>query len=195
MLAAVGLPLAVAATSPLLEWRGPVYIIAGLAGVAALGVLLVQPLLAFDRLPGLRGRVAHRWLGAGLVMLILVHVAGLWITSPPDVIDALTFTSPTPFSAWGVIAMWAAFGAAGLAAVRRRLSPRFFRPAHTALILVVVTGTIVHALLIVGTMGVVTKWALCLLVAAVTLWVVAGRRAWVPLLRRSGRADTPRRQD
>ena len=36
----------------------------------------------------------------------------LWITNLPDEIDGLLFASPTPFSAWGVIAMWAVFAAA-----------------------------------------------------------------------------------
>jgi len=58
--AAVLLPLAVAATSPLLEWRGPVYIAAGFAGVLGLGLLLVQPLLAAGFLPGLTVRRARR---------------------------------------------------------------------------------------------------------------------------------------
>jgi hypothetical protein len=47
-----------------------------------------------------------------LVVAVVVHVGGLWITSPPDMIDALLLTSPTPFSAFGVIAMWAIFAVA-----------------------------------------------------------------------------------
>ena len=122
--AAVAIPIGVAATSPLLAWRDPVYIAACLAGVVAMALVLVQPLLAGGYLPGLtlsRGRRVHRWVGLLLVAAVVVHVAGLWLTSPPDVIDALLFTSPTPFSAWGVVAMWAVFAAALLAAARRRL--------------------------------------------------------------------------
>lgn len=106
---AIVLPISVAAKSPLLAWRDPVYIAASLAGVIAMALLLLQPLLAAGHLPGLRlprGRRLNRWTGAALVGAILVHVAGLWVTSPPDVIDALMFTSPTPFASWGVIAMW-----------------------------------------------------------------------------------------
>ena len=87
----------------------------GLPGVLSLGLLLLQPLLAGRYLPGLSAvmsRHIHRWIGLTLVLAIVVHVAGLWLTSPPDVVDALLFVSPTPFSAWGVIAMWTAFGAA-----------------------------------------------------------------------------------
>ena len=46
--AAVFVPIAAAAASPLLEWRGPVYILAGFAGIIALGFMLVQPLLIPD---------------------------------------------------------------------------------------------------------------------------------------------------
>ena len=122
--AAICVPIAAAALSPLLAWRGPVYILAGFAGIIALGLVLVQPLLIGGYLPGLsayRGRRAHHWIGGALVVAVVVHVGGLWITSPPDMIDALLFSSPTPFSPWGVIAMWAIFAVALLAALRRRL--------------------------------------------------------------------------
>ncbi|NNF79793.1 MAG: ferric reductase, partial [Rhizobiales bacterium] len=121
---AVGVPLAAAALSPQLAWRGPAYIAAGFAGVIAMALILMQPLLAGGYLPGLpaqRGRRVHFWVGGALVSAVIIHVAGLWITSPPDVIDALLFVSPTPFSAWGVIAMWALFAAGLVAALRRRM--------------------------------------------------------------------------
>ncbi len=50
---AVGVPIAAAAVSPLLAWRGPVYILAGFAGIIALGITLFQPLLIGGYLPGL----------------------------------------------------------------------------------------------------------------------------------------------
>ena len=65
--AAICVPMVAAAMSPLLEWRGPVYILAGFAGMIALGVMLVQPLLIGGYLPGLPshiGRRVHRWTGA-----------------------------------------------------------------------------------------------------------------------------------
>ena len=177
--AALGVPLAVAATSPLLAWREPVYIAAGLAGVVALGLLLVQPLLAGGALPGLagrHGRRVHGWVGAALTAAVLLHVAALWVTSPPDVIDALLFRSPTPFSAWGVVAMLAVFVAALLAALRRRLPPRWWRLCHRGLAAVVVLGSVVHALLIEGTMGPMSKALLCGLVVAAGGWALLGRR-------------------
>jgi len=170
---AVAVPLTAAAGSPLLAWRQPVHIAAGFAGVLGLSALLVQPMLIGGFLPGLsptRARHLHRWTGSLLALCVVPHVAGLWITSPPDVIDALTFTSPTPFSAWGVIAMWAVFATAFLAALRRRPRPvpRTWRRAHTALAVVIVIGSVVHALLIEGTMERLSKAVLCLLVVAAT---------------------------
>ena len=55
--AAVCVPIAAAAASPLLAWRDAVYILAGFAGIIALGLMLVQPLLIGGYLPGLSGRI------------------------------------------------------------------------------------------------------------------------------------------
>jgi predicted ferric reductase len=186
---AIAVPLAIAATSPLLAWRQPVYIASGLAGVLAMTLLLVQPLLAGGYLPGVsmrRGRAVHRWVGVTLVTAVVAHVAGLWVTSPPDVIDALLFRSPTPFSAWGVVAMWALFAAALLALLRHRLHirPRTWRLGHSALVAVVVAGSVVHAMLIDGTMGTLSKAALCALAFAATIKVLVDLRAWTLLTRR-----------
>jgi hypothetical protein len=179
--AAIGVPVAAAALSPLLAWRGPLYILAGFAGIFALGLVLVQPLLAGGYLPGLpgfRGRRAHRWIGGALVAAVVVHVAGLWITSPPDMIDALLFTSPTPFSPFGVIAMWAIFAVALLAVLRRRLRLRTWRIAHMSLAVVIVAGSVVHGMLVEGTMETVSKAMLCALVLGATVKVMADLRVW-----------------
>src|SRR3954470_17953215 len=173
---AVCVPIAAAAVSPQLAWRGPLYITAGFAGILALGLLLVQPMLAGGYLPGLsgyRGRRAHRWIGGALVVAVVVHVAGLWITSPPDMIDALVFASPTPFSPFGVIAMWAIFAVAVLALLRRRLRLRTWRIAHMSLAVVIVPGSVVHAMLVEGPMETVSKAALCALVLGAAIKVVA----------------------
>lgn len=187
--AAILAPLAVAAASPLLAWREPVYVVAGFAGVVAMALVFLQPLLAAGALPGLpapRGRRVHAFTGAALIVALFVHVGGLWITSPLDVIDALTFASPTPFSVWGVVAMWAAFAAAGLAALRKplRLKPKVWRLGHTALVAIVLFGGVIHALLIEGTMGEVTKWALCALAVAAFVKAVSDLRSWRLLRRR-----------
>jgi predicted ferric reductase len=179
--AAVCVPIAAAAASPLLEWRDPLYILAGFAGIVALGLVLVQPLLIAGYLPGLsayRGRRAHYWTGGALVVMVVVHVGGLWITSPPDMIDALLFVSPTPFSPFGVIAMWAIFAVALVAAFRRRLRPRTWRIAHMSLAVVIVAGAVVHGLLIEGTMETMSKVALCALVLGATIKAMIDLRVW-----------------
>ncbi|MGB7009009.1 MAG: ferric reductase-like transmembrane domain-containing protein [Pseudolabrys sp.] len=181
LVAAICVPIAAAAFSPLLAWRGPVYILAGFAGIVALGLVLVQPLLIAGYLPGLsayRGRRAHHWIGGAVVVAVVIHVGGLWITSPPDMIDALTFTSPTPFSPFGVIAMWAIFAVAFLSALRRRLGLRTWRIVHMTLAVVIVVGSVVHGMLIEGTMETMSKAALCAQVLAAAI------RVMVDLVRR-----------
>jgi predicted ferric reductase len=183
VVAAFVVPLAAAAMSPLLAWRYPVYIVAGFAGIVALGLVLLQPLLIAGVLPGLagyRGRRLHHWSGGLLLIAVVIHVGGLWLTSAPDVIDALLFASPTPFSIWGVIAMWAIFAVAVLAALRRRLrlSPRAWRIGHRVLAVVIVAGSVVHALLIEGTMETMSKVGLCALIVAATLNILADLKVW-----------------
>ena len=182
-------PVVAAAGSPLLAWRDPVYIVAGLAGVIALSLLLVQPLLAGGLLPGLPlipGRRIHRWVGLCLILAVIIHVAALWLTSPPDVVDALLFVSPTPFSVWGVIAMWVIFASGLLAGLRHRLRlrPRYWRVLHTSFAAIIVAGSVVHALLIEGTMEVVSKTVLCGLVILATGYVTLKLRPWQGLRRR-----------
>lgn len=175
---ALALPVAAAATSPYLAWRDPVYIAAGFAGIVAMALLPVQPLLMAGLLPGLTGpraRRAHTHVGVALALCVTVHVAGLWITSPPDVIDALLFVSPTPFSVWGVLAMWAAFAIVMLAALRRRLRPASWRRLHAAFAIILIGGTVLHALLVEGTMEIVTKTALAVLILGSALWLLRDR--------------------
>lgn len=185
----VAVPIAVAVTSPLLEWRQPIYVVAGFAGVCSMAFLLIQPLLVKGYLPGLhgaRGKRMHRWVGCGLLVAVLIHVAALWITSPPDVVDALLFRSPTPFSVWGVIAMWAVIAAAILAAFRQRwhLKLRQWRLAHSALAIVIVAGSVIHAMLIEGTMGTVSKAMLCFFALVATVRVICVQKSWAFLIRR-----------
>ncbi len=182
----LALPLTLAATSEYLAWRDSVYIAAGFAGIVALCLALMQPLLARGWLPGLpppRGRPVHHIIGILLVAAVVVHVAGLWITSPPDIIDALLLRSPTPFSLWGVAAMWALFAAAFLAAFRRRLPPRVWRTGHLILVSIIVLGGAIHAMLIEGTMEMASKTLLCALAIAATAAAVA-----TPWLRKRRRA-------
>ena len=173
----VAVAIGFTAISPLHAWRDPVYIVAGFGGVIAISLMLFQPMLAAGYLPGLsvlQGRRVHRYLGTLLVVSVVIHVAGLWITSPPDVIDALLFSSPTPFSVWGVIAMWAVFIAASLVALRRkfRLPARLWRLSHRILVAVTVMGSVAHALLIEGAMETFSKLALCGLLLITTVVVL-----------------------
>ncbi len=173
--------LALAAASPLLQWRDPIYILSSFAAVGAMWLLLLQPLLGLGVLPGLsalRARVVHRWTGLLLGTLVAIHVLGLWITSPPDVVDALLLRSPTPFSAFGVLAMWGVFATAILAMLwrRLRLRPRVWRRVHLALGLGIAGGTVVHVLLIEGVMEPVSKVVLCLTVLLATGWAVHVKR-------------------
>src|SRR5262249_59470157 len=83
--AAVFVPIVAAAASPLLEWRGPVYILAGFAGIIGLGLLLVQPLLIGGPLPGpsaYHGRRAHPWIGGLLVVAVWGQAAHPWVRRP-----------------------------------------------------------------------------------------------------------------
>jgi len=51
----VCVPIALASTSSLLEWRGPIYILAGFSDISGLGLLLFQPLLREYWLRDLQG--------------------------------------------------------------------------------------------------------------------------------------------
>jgi predicted ferric reductase len=196
LVAAIGAPIALAATSPFLQWRDAIYIAACFAGIIALGLLLVQPLLIAGYLPGLsafRARRAHHWVGGTLVVAIIVHVAGLWITSPPDMLDALLFRSPTLFSPFGVVAMWAIFATATLALFRRRLGLRTWRITHMSLAVVIVGGSVIHGMLIEGTMETMSKAALCALVVAAIIKVMV--ELWPrkkPVATKTENASNPR---
>ena len=170
-------PLVLAAMSPLLAWRDPIYIVAGFGGVIALCLMLLQPMLVGGFIPGLsilRRRRIHRWVGSALVLSLLIHLVGLWVTSPPDVVDALLLVSATPFSIWGVIAMWSILITAFLVAYQNKLSmsARKWRLSHRCLATVTVIGSVVHALMIEGTMEMLSKAALCVCIVFATVFAL-----------------------
>jgi predicted ferric reductase len=182
-------PVAVAAFSPYLVSRNMPYIVGGFAGIVGLSLLFLQPLLPAGYLTGLEGvagRRWHRWLGVAIVVAVALHVGGLYLASPEDTIDALLLVSPTPFSVYGVTAMWGVAVTAILVLLRRRLGlgHSVWRLIHNGLAAIVVVATVIHALQIEGAMEPISKWMLCMAVVAVTgmalldLRVVRPFRAW-----------------
>ncbi|MEM8570952.1 MAG: ferric reductase-like transmembrane domain-containing protein [Pseudomonadota bacterium] len=196
IVAAIAIPLGLAVASPFLAYRGPAYIMGGFAGIIALCLLLLQPLIAGRYLPGLRPRQAkswHVWVGAGIVSCVILHVVGLYVTSPPDTLDALLLVSPTPFSVYGVTAMWGVALTVLLVVLRRRLPLRYgtWRLIHNVLAFIVVVATVVHALQIEGAMEPVSKWALCLLVLIVTAATLIDLRVIKPRLQKRRSVQSP----
>jgi DMSO/TMAO reductase YedYZ heme-binding membrane subunit len=76
--------------------------------------------------------------------------------------------------------MWAIFAVALLAGLRRRLGlgPQTWRIAHMSLAVVIVPASVVHAMLVEGTMETVSKAALCALVVGAAVKVMADLRVW-----------------
>lgn len=179
-------PIAIAAFSPYLPSRNAPYIVGGFAGIVCLSLLVLQPLLPAGYLAGTQGpagRRWHRWLGFGIVAAVALHVGGLYLASPADTLDALLLVSPTPFSVYGVTAMWGVVATAVLVLLRRRLGLRtsIWRLIHNTLAAVVVAATVIHALQIEGAMEGVSKWVLCLAVVAATTVALLDLRILRPL--------------
>ena len=82
--------------------------------------------------------------------------------------------------------MWTVFATALITAFRRRLRLRapVWRLLHMSLAVVIVMGSVVHAMLIEGTMGTVSKAVLCLSVVAALTKAIVDVRPWIPLTRR-----------
>jgi hypothetical protein len=86
VIAAMVVPIALATTSPYLAYRGPLYIAAGFAGIVAMSLFVLQPLLACPVRALIAPATARRWhriIGASILILILAHVVGLYFVSPP----------------------------------------------------------------------------------------------------------------
>jgi len=79
-----------------------------------------------------------------------------------------------------------------LAALRRRLGPRRWRIAHMSLAVIIVVGSVVHGMLVEGTMETVSKAALCALVLAAAIKVMAD--LWVRRKRATSRGESLARQ-
>ncbi|WP_210168274.1 ferric reductase-like transmembrane domain-containing protein [Aureimonas sp. Leaf454] len=172
-----------AAASPLQGSRDVVWVVGGMAGVVALSLLFLQPILITGFLSPRRltqERRWHRWIGSAIVVLVLLHVVGLYVTSPEDIMDALLLVSPTPFAVYGVMGLAGVVLTAGLAIVRRSLPLWIWQSVHTVLAGVIVAGSIVHALLIEGVMEETSKLLLCVSLGAATsvALLITARKAW-----------------
>jgi hypothetical protein len=179
-------PILLAATSPYLPSRAPPYLVGGFAGIVALALLVIQPLLAAGSVPGLAratSRRWHLWVGGALAGCVALHVGGLYLTSPDDTLDALLLVSPTPFSVYGVLATAAVVATLLGLALRRRLGARLWAMLHTVLAVVIVAATVVHAVQIDGAMEAVSKWGLC----AAALLATGATVVRLRLLRPAGR--------
>ena len=159
----VALPLLVAGTSPLQEGREPIWILGGLAGVAAMPLLVIQGLLPTGRLarlaPSLRW---HRVLGYGVLLAVLVHVGALYLYSPEDITDALLFLAPA-YSKFGVIAAWCLVFAVLVAVLRRRLGlgHATWRIVHGLLALITVGTAVAHTVMAYGAFDGVVETLTC----------------------------------
>ena len=186
-------PVALAAFSPYLDSRSIPYIVGGFAGIVGLSLLFLQPLLPAGYLAGSEGSVGrrwHRWVGVAIILAVALHVGGLYITSPSDTIDALLLVSPTPFSIYGVTAMWGVVATAILVFFRGRLGLRYsvWRLVHNGLAAIVVVATVIHALQIDGAMEPGSKSVLCVAVVAATGVALFDLRVVRPILKRRDRA-------
>lgn len=184
----LALPVVLALFSPYLPYRSPIYLVAGFAGILTLPLLVVQPLLPIQpatQTPGSRAfrrRKWHRLLGPVLLVLTLVHVTGLYFTSPPDVVDALLLRAPTLFSVFGVIALWALVIVAILAALRRKLPARLWKALHLSGTAVITVSVVIHAVQIEGAMEPISKAlisaaCLCTLTASIVWSLRRNRRS------------------
>lgn len=183
------LAVIVAALNPLQESRSIEYVIGGLSGVVALALLLLQPLLAIAFLPHgsvIQQRRWHRWIGTAIVITVALHISGLYLASPQDMIDAMLLVAPTPFSVYGVVGLWTLVLTATLVAFRKRLRLNIstWNIIHNSLAVIVVITSVVHALMIEGAMGYVSKLILCICLIGATTIVVAQLRIIRPRLKK-----------
>ncbi len=179
-------PIVLAVMSPLHQGRSAPYVVGALAGVVLLSLLLTQPLLAigFNLNTSLAcARKWHQWLGGAIVVLIALHIGGLYLASPMDMLDALTLAAPTPFSLYGVIGLWASVLIVFSLLIRKRTKPMRWNTIHNVLALLVVVPGVVHALLIEGSMEVRTKWILCIVIVLASTLVSVKLRIVDPFKR------------
>jgi hypothetical protein len=179
------IPVIFATTSPYLAYRGPIYILAGFAGIIAMSLLLLQPLLSLPPRRIIAVPAARRWhriVGTSIIVLVLVHVGGLYVVSPPDTLDALMLRAPTLFSLFGVAAFWGCVLTASLAITRRKLPlrPTHWKRLHQTIASAVAIATVIHAVQIEGAMEPITKAGLGGAIILATVFVAVRRRTTAP---------------
>ena len=126
----------------------PLLLASTTCAAVAVGALAVQPLLAAAGPPA---RQAHRATGTVIVVLVLLHVALLFILAPDDALFAMSPDGPTR-ARMALIAMCALLIAALLGALgpTSRLSRTTWRVLHAYLGVVVIVLGVGHAVLTDG---------------------------------------------
>jgi len=183
--ALVLLPLLLALTDAHLASASAALIVSTAAAALAVSALAVQPLLAGS------GRLRwHRVLGATALVLVLVHLGGLFVESPKDTRFALSLDGPTR----GRMAALATFAliavvALGVARARLPMSGPSWRILHGFLAVLVVGLGFGHAVL---TDGALDGFGTSVLLAFATVALLGIASAYVARTRRAGRASPPR---
>lgn len=142
----VAVPLALALSDRHLAGASTALVLSTAAGTLAVSALAVQPLLARGR------RIArHQILGSVVLLLVLAHVAGLFVESSEDAWFALSPDGPTR-ARMALIATICLFGVVALGALRTRLpiAPATWRVLHAYLGGVVIALGVGHAVLTDG---------------------------------------------
>ena len=144
--AVVAVPLALALTDFHLEGAPAALVLSTAAGALAVSALVLQPLLAG------RGRIGpHRMLGAVALVLVLAHVAGLFVVAPDDALFAMSPDGPTR-ARMALIATIAlvAVVALGVGHGRLPIGAASWRILHAFLAVLVIALGIGHAVLTDG---------------------------------------------
>jgi hypothetical protein len=149
-------PAAAALASPLQVGRDAGWVLGAVAGAVALSLLAVQAALPTPWLDGVLARpwsALHRAVGLAVAAVVLAHMAGLYLSSPDDVRDALLLRAPT-YSRLGVLSAWTVGLSIALALARRRLGLTYsdWQILHSALAVAIVTTAVGHTVMIRGTL-------------------------------------------
>ena len=104
--------------------------------------------------------------------MLIVDIVALYLTSPADIADALLLRSATPFSIYGVVGFGGVLLIAALVLFRSKIPTGHWKTIHVIIALIVVLASVIHALWIQGTMGLVSMWLLCGVILLCTMYAV-----------------------